>query len=53
LRRADTSSTIVPVDDRDEQILFDAIFDIRRDIRLILRLLTEDDEEEGPQEEDS
>jgi hypothetical protein len=36
------------MDSRDEQVLFDALFDIRRDIRTILRLLGE--EENGEEE---
>jgi hypothetical protein len=34
------------VDDRDEQILFDVLFDIRDGVKTILRALGEDEDEE-------
>ncbi|MEX0673398.1 MAG: hypothetical protein WD981_06520 [Gaiellaceae bacterium] len=37
------------MDERDEQALLGAVFDIRRDVTIILRLLSED-EEEGSEE---
>jgi hypothetical protein len=40
------------LDERDEQALLGAVFDIRRDVGVILRWLSEDDEE-GPEEADS
>jgi hypothetical protein len=36
----------IPADSRDLHAIFSALFDIRRDVTLILRLLTEDDEQE-------
>ena len=39
------------MDARDEQVLFDAIFDIKKGVGDILRLLTEDDEDEAEEDE--
>jgi hypothetical protein len=39
------------VDERDEQVLFDAIFDIKRDVRRVLLLLLEEDDD-GQEEDD-
>jgi hypothetical protein len=40
------------VDARYEQVLFEAIFDMKRDIRRILLLLEEDDDERQEEEDE-
>ncbi|MGH3050404.1 MAG: hypothetical protein ACRDLK_09605 [Gaiellaceae bacterium] len=42
---------VAGVDERDEQVLFDAIFDIKRDVRRVLLLLLEEDDD-GREEDD-
>jgi hypothetical protein len=39
------------VDAPDEQLLFEAIFDIKRDVRRVLRLLEGDDNEQEEEDE--
>jgi len=34
------------MDARDEQVLFTTLFDIKRDVELLVRVLLEDDDEE-------
>jgi len=50
LRSVGVAATLPVMDARDEQILFEALFEIRADVKDVLRLLgwEEEDEEEEP-----
>jgi hypothetical protein len=50
LRGRTAIGTLSPMDARDEQMLFEALFEARDDVRKVLRLLGGDEENE---EEDS
>jgi hypothetical protein len=54
LRRPKTARQDANMNERDEQALLEATFDIRRDVaRLVQFSIEEDDGEEGAEEEDS